>query len=1004
MVDGTAGVLRALSVRDDPRSVVDVVGAAWSPPHANTRRANRSQGGPHETLAEVDDVYVEIRILGPVELLHEGLPLRFARQQQRLILGILALEPNSTVPSERVVDLLWPDRPPAQARAVVQSRISELRARMRTHLPAGLVEITNRDGGYVLRVDPNAVDAHRFEHLVAQSKGQSDEHARQTLRHALSLWRGPIMGGSLPEATHRALRIATDSARLTAAEELFDIELRGGNHVEVVDEICALAAEFPSRERLIGQMMLALHRSGRTAEALHGYDRWRRRLADDLGIDPGAAVQSIHLAILKGEAHGSGDMPEIRAEVGSPSPLEEPFRVARPRTLPPDIADFTGRDEQIGRLKTLLTSRQGFAPAIVAVVGQGGIGKTALAVHVAYLVRDQFPDGQLYANLRGADEEDVADPFDTVGRFLRALGVDGASVPETLEERIDLYRGLVSDKRILVVLDNAADDDQIRFLLPGGAFCAVMVTSRARLGATVGAVQVNVGVLDAREATALLSRIAGRERTAAEPAAVADLCRYCGSLPLAVRIAGAKLAVRPYWRVSKLAAMLADERNRLDQFSLGHLDVRASIGLSYQLLEGDVKVLLRRLAHIDLPEASVWLCSALLDVTLNDAEDALEQLIDAQLLDVIGHDVAGYPRCRMHDLVRLFAKERAAADETTASLAATRERVFGAFLFLADSAYQSVNGPGHQDIRGVTARWPVGAAFVEKVMQAPHEWFETERWGMIAAIERATAEQRAGPAWEIICTTSTLFAMRRYFDDWKAALAVAFAAVEAAGDRRGEAALLYRMGMNCTDRTLYGEARVHFERSMRAFQELGDERAVAIVAAFLAMLLRGRGQDDEAMRHYQLALPNLERHGDLVGVGFALRGIGQLYLSAGHLDQAETYLDQALAAYRPSGSKQGVATGLFWLGMLRIRQDRSAEAESAFVEALEITRAIGDRAGEAQCLRGLGLTFQQQGNTELARARLLQALQMVQQPKPTQMELHIRQSLAEVTGEQLPVY
>jgi DNA-binding SARP family transcriptional activator len=632
---------------------------------------------------------VEIRVLGEVEVWRADVPLCLARRQQRLLLGILAIEANELITIDRLIDLLWGDQPPRQARAVLQSRMSELRTALHAFRgPDDELEILTRGSGYLLKVDPDLVDAYRFQSLVAAARvPTSPEEACRSLRAALDLWQGPVLGGRLTAHAHAALCSVLESERLTAAEDLFEIELQLGRHYQVADEIRELADANPERERLVAQMMLALHRAGRTADALHTYDRWRRWLADELGIDPAAEVQRLYLAMLRADPDL---LPEARQPVVLADRIEAVRTVPRhpaanvtvPQILPPGVADFIGRAAEMAFLRKLFAAQSRERCAVVAVSGPAGIGKTALSVQVAHALRPNFPDGQLFANLRGAAEGRPADPAEVMGRFLRALGVDGAALPETMDERVDLYRDLLSERSVMIVLDNADSDEQVLPLIPSGPACGVIVNGRPRLGPALGAGMLNLDVLAPAEASRLLARIAGPDRVEAEPGAADHLCAHCGYLPLAVRVSAAKLAAKPHWRIEKLLGLLKDKRSRLNHLVHGHLDVRASIALSYVGLDANAQRLLRRLGALDLPEVSVWLSAALLDTTLTRAEDLLEQLFDAQLVEIAGQDQIGHALYKMHDLVRLFARELAQRDEPAGELDRAYRRALGARLAL----------------------------------------------------------------------------------------------------------------------------------------------------------------------------------------------------------------------------------------------------------------------------------------------------------------------------------
>ncbi|GHJ50618.1 SARP family transcriptional regulator [Catellatospora sp. TT07R-123] len=922
-----------------------------------------------------------------------------------MLLGILALEANHLILSDRLIDLLWDDSPPSNARAVVQSRISELRNILSLTRRGDVgCELATHGSGYILRISPQSVDAHQFRAMATDwRRGGSTEDARLALRGALDLWRGPALGGWLAGDSYNALCRGLESARLTATEDLFKIELQLGRHYQVVDELMEAASANLARERLVGLAMLALHRASRSADALRIYDTCRRWLSDELGADPGNDLQELHVAILHGTQaldHVPSETPAV--QVSRPTIQEAAaatsadFTVGVPRLLPPTIGDFVGRAYEIAVIREVLTAGTTGNVAVVAVSGPGGVGKTALSVRAAQSLREEFPDGQLYADLHGVDETQALGTSDVIGRFLRALGVDGLSVPTTLEERAKLYRDLLADRRVLVVLDNARSDDQVLPLIPGTPSCGVLVNGRARLGATLGARMLSLEVLEVDQATSLLERIAGQPRVQAEPEAAGDLARHCGYLPLALRVVGAKLAAKPHWNIEKLVRLMSDERGRLDHFAHGHLDVRASIALSFTGLSAHARQLMRRLGDFDLPDVTVWACAALMGLSVNAAEDVLEELFDAQLIEARQYDIAGFPRYRLHDLVRLFAKGNVGAAESDAELVAARARLFGACLLLADTAYRAIYGGAYQNIWGTTSRWDVDDEILNAVAAQPLAWFEHERHVVVAAMRRAARDGEGAACWELACTTSLLFQMLRYFDEWQSVLDVALAAAQAAGDVRGQAAILHRLGGVCTDRGEHDRAWQLYRQAADMFEQIADRYGLANATALVAMIDRFRGDRATALDRYGQALPVLREAGDHGGVAWVLRNIGQTHLDLGSDDAAEECFQQALVIYQNTGSRQGYAQVLFWQSMLRLRQSRIEEAEAGFQQALATCRALGDRPGEAQSLRGLGICHQQRGDIERARATLSEALRLVRQPRPTLLEGFIRRTLAEL--------
>jgi hypothetical protein len=413
---------------------------------------------------------------------------------------------------------------------------------------------------------------------------------------------------------------------------------------------------------------------------------------------------------------------------------------------------------------------------VSAVAGKPGVGKTTLAVRVAHQLRTDgwFPDGQLFVNLQGTRTRPL-EPAEVLARFLRALGVDGAAIPDSLEERTELYRGLLADHKVLVLLDDAACEGQVRALLPGSASCGVLVTSRARLVGPEGVRLLDLDVLESEPAVRLLGAVAGAERVAAEPDAVAAIVRYCGGLPLAIRIAGARLAARPSWSLARLAVRLADQRRRLDELAVGDLEVRASIALSYQALSAPQRQAFRRLGLLDVPDLAVWVVAALLDLTPTRAEEVVDQLVDAQLLEIAGEDPAGQLRYRVHDLLRVYARE-CAAEEPAPLRDAALTRAFGAWLALVEAADQRLPSPALGVAHGTAPRWPerpagAGRLVDELVSVDPVAWLEAERAALAAVVAQASGLGRDELAWDLACSLTGFYSLRAHLDDWRRAQA-----------------------------------------------------------------------------------------------------------------------------------------------------------------------------------------------------------------------------------------
>ncbi|WP_412539471.1 BTAD domain-containing putative transcriptional regulator [Longispora sp. K20-0274] len=895
---------------------------------------------------------MQVRVLGPLEVLVGGVPVPLGGRRPQVILAMLALEANRVVPVDRLVDAVWDEDPPSTARGQVQICVSALRRAL------GLPDaIGTRPPGYLLAVGEHQLDAHVFEESLTAARllAEADRlaEAADRLRAGLALWRGPALAG----VDGRLLRTATtrlEESRLTATEERIRLDLALGRHDELVGELFELVAAHPLRERPHAHLMTALYRTGRPAEALEAFRRARAGFVEELGIEPGEELRRLEHAILSADPALDPPVPARPVLVVAP---------AAPRQLPSDTADFVGRSRSTGLAREVLSGAGAPAVPVLTITGPGGVGKSALAVHLAHRAVQDFPDGQLYADLRGVCAP--VGPAEILARFLRALGVAGPAIPDGLAERAELYRTRVSGRRILIVLDDAASEEQVMPLLPGSASAAVIVTARGRLAGLPGARHLGLGVLDRDTALGLLARIVGVDRVAAEPRAAEALVELCGGLPLALRIAGARLASRPHWRISRLLDRLRDETRRLDELEHGSLGIRASISLSYEGLTPPAQRLLRRLALLDAPDVAGWVGAAVLDTGVEDAEDLLELLVDAQLLEVVGG-----ARYRFHDLIRVFARERALAEESVPEVLG---RAFGAWLGLAEQAHRREYGGDYTVLHGPAPRWSPPAATMDDLLVDPVAWFDSERAGLVCAIRQSCAHGWADLAWDLAMTSVTLFEAKSYFDDWRECAQAALAACRAVGDRRGAAAMLHTLGALHVFQRDFADADTLLGGALRTFEECGDGHGRALVLRNLAYLDRMRSRPEAARARYADALAGLRAAGDLIGQAHVLSNMAGMRLDAGEPEGARDLLEESLAICRDVGSRRVEAQVRHRLGEVALFLGDLDRAAQDFHWVLRIVRHAGDRIGEAYALYGLGMVRSREGRYEQAEASLSQA-------------------------------
>jgi DNA-binding SARP family transcriptional activator len=935
------------------------------------------------------------RLLGPLRVSAAAGGVRIPPGRQEVILAALLLESNRVVSTDYLVDLIWNEEPPDTARIQVQICISRLRKGL---AGAGIdAAIVTKQPGYSLQVESAAVDLRVFHAQVARShtlvkEGRTAE-AAELLRSAVGLWRGPCLSGINSEALRtKALRI--DEDRLAAVETYLDLELSLGRHHQLVGEIGRLIDEHPLRERLRGQYMLALYRSGRQAEALEAYRAGRALLIEELGLEPGEQIRLLETAILAGD-------PELRVD---PEPLgpvpavqrpEPPsYRADRPHQLPAATADYVGGESLVEIARTALVggdTRR--TTGVLVIVGKPGVGKSATATHLAHrLGHEHFPDGQLYCDLRGMGA-DQATANEVLGRFLRALGIPGPMTPESTDERAEMYRTILATRRILVVLDDAAAEGQIAPLLPGGGSCAVIVTSRARLTGLPGTHRLELDIPTVDQALELLRRVVGAGRVAREPDAAAMLVRTVGCLPLALRIVGARLAARPHWSLASMVQRLADERSRLDELAHGEMTVRASLSLTYDGMPRTDRALLRLLSLAQGPTLPSWLAGALLDNARPQPSDLMELLVDVQMLDVVGVEATGEFRYRFHEIIRVFARERLEADDAQAVRRAG-ERMVGGWLAILEQAHRRVYGGDYTVVRGRARRWQLPAAHVERLLAKPLEWMDVEHVNLCAAVDHAARERFDEHCWELATTLVTLFESRGYLDLWERTHRRALEAVRRAGNKLGTAALLGSLGTLYLSRRQPVESRSALYAALPLFEELDNKHGRALCRRDLALLERQWGDEHRSLELYEASMRDFDRVGDIVGRATALTQSSQIWMRRGDDGAAYARLAEALSIYRAVGYVGGEARALRRVGQVLMRQGELEQSERTLAEVLSMVRDSGDVIGEGHLLADLGEVNAAMGRFEQAAELLGRALGIREQIMDHGGALAIRLDLA----------
>ena len=913
-------------------------------------------------------VNLEFSILGPIEVRRDGDPVAISSRRVRTLLATLLLGAGEVVPLERTVLAIWGERRPLTARSQLHHCVSVLR-----QVLGGPEQVVTHPTGYSISIGAGGLDALLFDQYLTQARAGSADAATAAglLRSALALWRGPALFGS-DSAVVREGASLLDERRLQATEELADCELALGRHREIVADLQERLREAPTRERLAGQLMLALYRSGRQVEALEVYRRLRADLVRDQGLDPGAELQRLHGMILAGEqidppATGAETLP---VPAGQPGPIEAE---ARPRPggglfqLPPAPADFTGRGAAVSSLEALLTGSSGGLP-IAVISGVPGAGKSTLALQVAHRLRDKFPDGQIHLDMYGM-RPDAVEPHAALGRCLRALGVASTAQSDDVEERAAQYRDQLADRRMLVVIDDVRSAADVRSLLPGSPECAVLITSRHRLPELDGAHHVQIATFSPEEAVALLGRLVGAARITAEPACAAELVTQCGLLPLAVRVAGARLAVRPGWRLSRLSARLRDEAGRLDELAAGDLGVRASLALTYRALPEPARRLFRLISLLAASTVPALAAAAALDAGLKQAETLLEQLVDVSLFDTVD-EPDGESRYRMHDLIRLYGRERAAEEDSAEARQAALGRMIGAWVARAEDADDELGTRTLAVIRSGAPRWrpaPGGPA----AAAAGEPWFRAERLTLPVIIRQAADLGLTAAAWHLAAAVQSYLELHGEHDEALVCHQVALDACRRDGDKLGEAVMLRnradlwtsRAGGDREDKLLAAGA------ALEIFRELGETAGAVDALNLCADVLRAVGRHTQARTYLAEALEGAGRCGYTLGECHAVANLAIINREQGRyaegLPLAERYL--ALANKGHGHREQSVALSL--VGLLAAAAGQVDRGEESLLEALRISRRAGDLSQEIYTLVRLGHLRVQTGDPE-ARAGL----------------------------------
>lgn len=902
---------------------------------------------------------LRVGVLGPLSIQRGGVALRARPAGERTVLGLLVLAQGAPVSLSELVETLWGTEPPMSSAATVQTYISRLRKALGRSLADGRDRLSRDGSGYRLELAEPEVDLALFRRLLGEARvarGASDTtRACAAYDESLSLWYGEPFGGIDALREHPAV-IHLMQERTAAILEYAEVASGKGRHGEVLPYLRTLVNREPLDESAHAHLMIALAGTGRQGEAISLYEALRLRLDQQLGVYPGLAVQDAHGRVLRqqiqplaAEPAGGGS----RA-VSADAPAEQRAGVVvriPVCQLPPSLTDFTGRTTESRTMTSVLTSDSGsVGMPIVVVSGPPGVGKTALSLHVAHTLRGLFPDGQLYIHMAG-NSPSPRDPADALNELLRGLGVAGSSIPDSLDERIGLFRSATAGKKVLMTVDDVAAADQVRPLLPGTAGAAVIVTARARLGALAGAHHQHLEPLQPREATEMLSRIVGGERVAAESAASQMLISACGNLPLALRIVAAKLATRPSWPVIVVARAISEARNRLDELVIGDLAVRASITSSYEALEATERCTFRRLGLLETTDVAQWAVAALLGT--GDAAEAVEALVDKSLLMPTGTDNTGEPRYGLHDLLRDYAVERL-EDESAGDRAAALTRALKAWAELAASADHRLPRVPAIARPSLTGSGCLPAELVRRVTADPVGWFNAERLNLASATRQACELGQYVLAGRLAAHQATFQFFQARLDDAERLWRIVIAAAEAAGDDVAAARADLQFAPILAERGKNDEAIRILGRCLSVFESLDDEQALGVAMHCRAYCAEEQNQLYDAVDYAQRGLDIARRIGDDIIVMTTQRIMGITTTRLGDLDRGIHMCEEALTLARRVQEPYAEFEALQSLAQACSIARRYDSTIDLCRQGLEKLSDIGYPAGEGYMLGPLG--------------------------------------------------
>ncbi|WP_169313924.1 AfsR/SARP family transcriptional regulator [Stackebrandtia nassauensis] len=888
-------------------------------------------------------------MLGTVQVISNGQPILRARRRERLLLGLLALEANRSITTSRLEQLLWDGDAPKNPRQVIRVYISRLRTQLEA-ADSSLVELAHEGTGYVLHIAPERVDALRFEAEVAAARAVPDPHERgRCLAAALALWRGPLLDGAADELLRDRIGQRLHEQRLAAEELRVEAELEAGHHEALLPELAELTVRYPLREKLIAARMTALHRSHRTSEALALYRTATTEHREQSGLDFSDALKALHVAILRADELTSDD-PEAP---GASTPV--------PAQLPSDLARYVGRQPEIHALTAAVSGTTRGRARVFAVDGMAGVGKSALVIHAAHRVADRFPDGQLYVNLHGFTHgSQPVSPVDVLDRMLRALGIPADKIPRLTDDRAAVFRSLLANRKLLIILDNAASEDQVEPLLPAAEGCLVFITSRIRLSGLDDIHLLSLSPLSIEDSMELFRQIAGPDRIGGDTETLAAIVGICGNLPLAVRIAAARLRDQPQWTISSLLERLRNGDAPLSELAIGHRGVAKALELSYRHLDAPAQRMFRLLGLAPAMPVDAQAAAALADTTTRSAETVLSTLTSARMLDSQATD-----RYQFHDLTKHYAADKADRDETAESRREALKRLLDHYLNLVMLAAHRLE-PAQITLKGDANpnAIPDHAAALS--------WLDDRRHQLKAAVIAGNTEGFHGQVWDLCARMTGYYRLRGHYEDWLTTLQRGLSSATALDDDQARAYMLVRLILPYQATGDTARAFSNAEEAASLFERHGNDIMQAAALNNLGWLVVESAERtntdaiDSARRHLEKALELCTGLANANGQVKVLVNLGDLCRMRDQCDEALRHYDRALSLARETGQADDQSAALYGIGLTHIEQREYSSAIDPLTEALNLSRQAGALARIPGCLENLGNAHKELGQLEQA--------------------------------------